>query len=331
MNFLKSFKDRIFSIRENEFETLAMELFHYQSRNNSVYNNYLQKLGVAPETVSCCDEIPYLPVEFFKQHRVVSGKWQEQGIFMSSGTTGQIASKNYIEDMEHYKKVSKHIFESFYGPIDHYHILALLPSYLERGNSSLVYMVDNFINLSLSAYSGFYLSNYKQLADKINELVTNTKKVLLIGVTYALLDLVESFQFDSNNDNLIVMETGGMKGRRKEMIRTQLHEALSKGFRLSSIHSEYGMTELNSQAYALEGGKFQTPPWMKISIRDINDPFHLLPSGHSGGINIIDLSNVSTCAFIETKDLGRQNVDHTFEVLGRFDNTEMRGCNLLIN
>ncbi len=331
MNFLKSFKDRIFSIQECEFEALAMELFNFQSQNNAVYSKYLQKLGVIPETVSSCDEIPFLPIEFFKQHRVVSGEWQEQGIFMSSGTTGQIASKNYIEDLEYYKKVSRSIFESFYGPIDHYHILALLPSYLERGNSSLVYMVDNFIDISLSAYSGFYLSNYKQLVDKLNELTVNTKKVLLIGVTYALLDLVEGFQFDSGNDNLIVMETGGMKGRRKEMIRTQLHKTLSEGFKLHSIHSEYGMTELNSQAYALAEGKFQTPPWMEIKIRDINDPFQVLPAGHSGGINIIDLSNVATCAFIETKDLGRQNTDHTFEVLGRFDNTEMRGCNLLIN
>ena len=331
MNFLKSFKERIFSICDREFEGFALELFDYQSQHNLVYRDYLRRLGVVPKTIGSVDKIPFLPIEFFKYHRVVTGGWQERGIFRSSGTTGQVSSKNYVEDPQFYKKVSARIFEKLYGSLRNYQILALLPSYLERGNSSLVYMVDSFIKASASEHSGFYLSNYEELVDTLNHLTKGTKKVLLIGVTYALLDLVENFEINTDNNNLIVMETGGMKGRRKEMIRQELHQSLSKGFKIETIHAEYGMTELNSQAYALEKGKFQTSPWLRIKIRDVNDPFEMLPPGRSGGINIMDLSNIATCAFIETRDLGKLNADGTFEVLGRFDNSEIRGCNLLVD
>ena len=330
MNFLKSFKERIFSTSELEFESLALELFKYQSRNNLIYREYLQRLGKVPETISDFEEIPFLPIEFFKYHRVTTGEWQEQAIFQSSGTTGQVSSKNYVEDLQFYEKVATRIFETLYGPLEGYHILALLPSYLERGNSSLVYMVNGFIRATASRHSGFYLANFNELADQLNHLIQGTKKVLLIGVTYALLDLVENFEIDTTHANLIVMETGGMKGRRREMIREELHQTLSGGFRLDTIHSEYGMTELTSQAYALEKGKFQLPPWLRVKIRDINDPFSTLPHGRTGGINLIDLANVATCAFIETRDLGKRNADGTFEVLGRFDNSEVRGCNLLV-
>lgn len=330
MNFLKSFKERIFYVNDENFETMALELFEFQRSHNPIYKSYLENLGVVSSAIDRIDKVPFLPIEFFKYHRVTTGSWQEQGIFQSSGTTGQISSKNYMEDLEFYKKVSKNAFEAMYGPLSDYHILALLPSYLERGNSSLVYMVDCFIKASASEYSGFYLSNYDELVDKLNHLNKNPKKVLLIGVTYALLDLVENFQLDPGDNNLLVMETGGMKGRRREMIREELHKKLSKGFNLDTIHSEYGMTELHSQGYASQMGSFQTAPWMRVKIREINDPFSFVPNGSTGGINIIDLANVSTCAFIETSDLGRQNENGTFEVLGRFDNSEMRGCNLMV-
>ena len=330
MNFLKSFKERIFYINDENFETMALELFEFQRRHNPIYKSYLERLGVVSRAIDSIDKIPFLPIEFFKYHRVTTGSWQERGIFQSSGTTGQISSKNYVEDLEFYKKVSTYVFEAMYGPLSDYHILALLPSYLERGNSSLVYMVDCFIKASASKYSGFYLSNYSELVDKLNYLNKNPKKVLLIGVTYALLDLVEGFQLDSGDNNLLVMETGGMKGRRREMIREELHKKLSEGFNLDTIHSEYGMTEVHSQGYARQMGRFQTAPWMRVKIREINDPFSFVHSDSTGGINIIDLANVTTCAFIETRDLGRQNEDGTFEVMGRFDNSEMRGCNLMV-
>ena len=331
MNVLKSFKERIFSIREGEFEDMALELFEFQSEYNPIYKEYLKQLGIVRKSVNEISRIPFLPIEFFKYHRITTGVWQEEGIFQSSGTTGQLSSKNYTEDLKYYKRVASDIFERLYGPLHDYHILALLPSYLERGNSSLVYMVEGFIKASASRDSGFYLANYEELVTKLNSLSQGPKKVLLIGVTYALLDLVENFRINPANTELIVMETGGMKGRRKEMIREELHEILAKGFGLNTIHSEYGMTELNSQAYALENGKFQLPIWLDVVIRDTNDPFATVSEGRSGGINIIDLSNVTTCAFIETRDLGKRNEDGTFEVLGRFDNSELRGCNLLVD
>lgn len=330
MNFLKGFQERIFSVAKGEFEALALELYEFQRRNNPVYKSYLQQLGIMAQPVTDYKKIPFLPIEFFKHHRVTTGEWQEQCIFQSSGTTDQVSSKKYVQDTGFYDSVAIRIFESLYGPLSGYHILALLPSYLERGNSSLVYMVDSFIKASGSEHSGFYLSNYAALAKKLGHLATGNRKVLLIGVTYALLDLVENFEVNTGANNLMVMETGGMKGRRKEMIREELHDILCAGFGLEEIHSEYGMTELTSQAYAGEKGKFRLPPWVRVRVRDINDPFDVLPGGRTGGLNIIDLANVATCAFIETRDLGKLNPDGTVEVLGRFDNSEMRGCNLLV-
>lgn len=325
---LQSFKDTIFKVNENNFETHALDLFKFQFENNPVYNKYVKYLNIDPKQIKSIESIPFLPIDFFKNHVIKTGTWNADNIFESSGTGSQITSKHYIEDTEFYLKVAEKIFTLRYGALDRFHFLALLPSYLERKNASLISMVDFFIKKSLSSFSGFYLNNHEDLVNRQNELQNSEKKVFLIGVTFALLDLSDAYDLQLGNH--IVMETGGMKGRREEMIRKEVHEILKGKFQVEKIHSEYGMTELLSQAYSTEEGKFFSPPWMKVLIRDLNDPFKYLGSNRSGGINVIDLANVHSCAFIETSDLGTLGPDGSFEVLGRFDNSDIRGCNLMI-
>jgi phenylacetate-coenzyme A ligase PaaK-like adenylate-forming protein len=312
----------------NNFETISLEIFKFQAKNNNVYAEFLNHLKVNITAVNKIQEIPFLPIQFFKSHQIIASTQSIQEVFLSSGTTGMQQSKHFVSDISIYKEGFQKGFQHFYGNIEEYTILALLPAYLERNGSSLVYMVNDLIKLSKKAKSGFYLNNLNELAKNLVELDKKGEKVLLIGVSFALLDLVETYQFQLKNT--IIMETGGMKGRRKEMIREELHAILREGFGVEKIHSEYGMTELLSQAYSKGNGLFECPPWMKILTRDTEDALTILPEGKSGGINIIDLANVNSCSFIATQDLGKTYSKGTFEVLGRFDNSDIRGCNLLV-
>ena len=321
MNFL--------DIDKNNFEALAIERFNYQAKNIPVYKDYIKYLGIEPSLVTSLDKIPFLPINFFKTHSVFNPKRQAKITFTSSGTTGLITSKHIVSDLTIYEQSFKLAFEQFYGNIQEYTFLALLPSYLEREGSSLIYMCDRLINWSQKPSSGFYLHNLDELTLKLTELDKDGQKVILIGVSYALLDLIEKQKFQLKNT--IIIETGGMKGQRKEMIKEEFYKILKSGFGVSEIHSEYGMTELLSQAYSRCNGEYQCPNWMKILIRDINDPFCFLEKGKSGGINVIDLANIDSCSFIATQDLGRVNQNETFSILGRFDNSDIRGCNLMVN
>jgi phenylacetate-coenzyme A ligase PaaK-like adenylate-forming protein len=319
----------IFNLNSDEaFDALAVEVFKFQFENNAVYRSFCDLLYKHPSDVKTIEEIPFLPIQFFKSHRVLSSKDKVSLIFSSSGTTGAQASKHYITDLSYYKESFLKGFEHFYGAVSDYAVLALLPSYLERKGSSLIYMANDFIMRSGCPESGFYLDDLDGLAKTLLHLESKEQKTLLIGVSFALLDLIEKHQFKLKHT--IVMETGGMKGRRKELIRKDLHEQLKNGFGLSQIHSEYGMTELLSQAYSMDNIGFQTPPWMKILIRDTEDALSILNRNRTGGINVIDLANVNSCSFIATQDLGKLNEFEGFEVLGRFDNSEVRGCNLMV-
>jgi phenylacetate-coenzyme A ligase PaaK-like adenylate-forming protein len=319
----------IFSIKsETDFAARALAVFHLQYRKNVVYHKFVDGLDVDIEAVNDYREIPFLPIEFFKTHKVVSGNFEPEAVFQSSGTTGMVTSHHFVKDTGLYEQSLTLGFELFFGKPDEYVFLALLPSYLERTGSSLVYMANLLIRLSKDKNSGFYLHDYDKLAAILVKLKKQRKKVVLLGVTYALLDLAE--QFPMNFPELILMETGGMKGKRREMVREELHAILCAGFGVKNIYSEYGMTELLSQAYSKGRGIFSTPPWMKVLIRDINDPLSLVPEGKSGGINVIDLTNIHSCSFIATQDLGKLHDSADFEVLGRFDNSDVRGCNLLI-
>ena len=319
----------IFAIQTpQEFEQKALEVFSYQFENNNVYRSFCDLLYKHPSDIKTIQEIPFLPISFFKSHEVVSSQKETQAIFTSSGTTGSITSKHYVKDLSLYETSFRTGFTQSYGDINDYVILALLPSYLEREGSSLVYMVDHLIKASNHIESGFYLHDYFALSEKLKNLDASGKKVLLIGVSFALLDLIENNSFSLNNT--IVMETGGMKGKRKEMIREELHSILSKGFGVSKIHSEYGMTELLSQAYSKGGGVFTTPSWMKILTRDPEDPLSIAPHSKTGGLNIIDLANINSCSFIATQDLGRVYPNESFSIVGRFDNSDIRGCNLMV-
>lgn len=309
-----------------QFEQLAFEVFQFQFENNTVYRSYCDLLYVHPAQVNKLTQIPFLPIDFFKSKKVISGRLQPEIVFSSSGTTGAITSKHYVAQQELYIKSFTNAFSHFYGDISEYVVLGLLPSYLEREGSSLVYMVNHFIENSGHPQSGFYLHNYDALAQNLRQLDAQGNKVLLIGVSYALLDLVEKHRF--RLQNTIVMETGGMKGRRTEMIRPALHQALKSGFGVPNIHSEYGMTELLSQAYSKGEGRFECPPTMRVFTRDTQDPFAFVWE-QTGGINIIDLSNLYSCSFIATQDLGKVYADGSFEVLGRFDHSDVRGCNLM--
>ncbi len=319
----------IFKIKSiDDFNELTIKIFHFQYKNNIVYREYVKNLGIDVSGVKLVNEIPFLPIEFFKSHKVVSYENPAERIFSSSGTTGMKTSKHLVADLRLYEKSFLKSFSLFYGNPKDFVFLALLPSYIETGGSSLVYMAEKLIHKSKHSESGFYLDEYKNLKSTLLNLKNKNKKTILLGVTYALLDMAEKYPI--NFPPLIVMETGGMKGRRKEMVREELHSVLAKGFGVNNIHSEYGMTELLSQAYSKGDGVFNCPPWMKVIIRDINDPFANVKNGKTGGINIIDLANLYSCSFIETKDLGKILSDDSFEILGRFDNSDVRGCNLLI-
>ncbi|EHQ28935.1 acyltransferase [Mucilaginibacter paludis] len=322
-------KQQVFSIsNNNQLHAVALQVFRHQAINCAVYNRFLTGLGTDINAVHHISQIPFLPIEFFKSHPVLSTNAPAQVTFTSSGTTGMITSSHLVSDVSWYEDSFRKAFALFYGDIASYTVLALLPSYLEREGSSLIYMAADLIRQSNNPDSGFYLYNHQELYNQLVKQREAGKPTLLIGVTFALLDFIEHYAI--HFPELIVMETGGMKGRRKEMIREELHHALSNGFGVDMIHSEYGMTELLSQAYSNGEGIFACPPWMKIMIRDTNDPFTNLPEGITGGINIIDLANINSCSFLATQDLGRVQADGTFEVLGRFDNSDIRGCNLLI-
>lgn len=321
--------DEIFSVKKaHEFNDAALWIFNYQAENNKVYKEYLFHLGVNVSTIKRVEDIPFLPIDFFKSHKVITGEQKPLKTFYSSGTTGSDRSKHLITDISVYETSFTKSFEKHYGQIEDHCILALLPTYLDNESSSLVYMVDHLIKKSNHPDSGFYLDNMDDLAGKLKKLSSENKHVLLLGVSYALIDLAEQFPMDLSN--VIIMETGGMKGKRKELTKKELHAYLSSRFQVKSIHSEYGMTELLSQAYSKENGQFTTPPWMKILIRDTYDPFNYLEEGKSGGINVIDLANINSCSFIETKDLGKIHTNGKFEILGRFDFSDIRGCNLLV-
>lgn len=317
---------------QTDFNNIALEIFNFQAINNLVYRDFIHLLGIEIKSIKKIEQIPFLPVSFFKNKKIIANKEKIQQIFYSSGTTSTQKSKHYVTDLELYKKSFSLGFKHFYGNIGDYVVLALLPNYLEQKNSSLVYMVNELINKTNNKESGFYLNNLDELVEKLLFLNNKNKKILLIGVSFALLDLIEKPQFFQklNNKNIIIMETGGMKGKRKEIIRKSLHKKLKRGFGVTKIHSEYGMTELLSQAYSINNGIFKTPPWMQILISDTEDALSILPYKKAGTINIIDLANYNSCSFIATQDLGRLTKHDSFEVLGRFDNSDIRGCNLMI-
>jgi phenylacetate-coenzyme A ligase PaaK-like adenylate-forming protein len=324
-----SMQETIFNIKSNEqFTKAALEVFKHQFKNNKVYRSFCDLINRHPSDVTKVAQIPFLPIEFFKLREVLSSTEKVEETFTSSGTTGSVTSKHFVTDINFYKQSYLNGFAHFYGNIEEYTVLALLPNYLERNGSSLVFMVDDLIGKSKNSESGFYLNNLDELAKKLINLDKKGRKILLIGVSFALLDLIEKHQFKLKNT--IIMETGGMKGRRKELIRNELHQLLQDGFGVAEIHSEYGMTELLSQAYSKGNGVFETPPWMKILTRDTEDALTILPTEKAGGINIIDLANYNSCSFIATQDLGKVYQNGTFEIIGRFDNSDIRGCNLMV-
>jgi len=310
-----------------QFKQHALELFKYQYENNTVYRSYCDLINNANSEVNEVHEIPFLPIQFFKSHTVSCVSKAPDKIFLSSKTTGQIASRHFVNDLKIYHKSFEKGFNGFYGSIKNYAILALLPSYLERENSSLVYMANHLIDQSKHPLSGFYLDEWDQLVNTLQKLEKEGQKTILLGVTFALLTLIEKKKLNLNNT--IIMETGGMKGMRKELVREALHSLFKKGFGVKNIHSEYGMTELMSQAYSKDNGLYNCPPWMKVLIRSTDDPFEIIQEEKTGALNIIDLANIESCAFIATQDLGKTHKDGSFEVLGRFDNAEIRGCNLI--
>jgi hypothetical protein len=374
-------KQKVLNLKAQDFDDLALEIFRFQAEHNLIYKKYLQHLNIQTDTIKTIEQIPFLPIEFFKTQTVVTGNNPIKTIFESSGTTGQNTSRHHVADSDFYLEIAEQIFEKFYGKLVDFQILALLPSYLERNNSSLVYMVEHFIKKSNNPNSGFFLNDYEKLAKVLKNGQESSPigggggYTLLIGVTFGLLDFAESdvdLSFLKDRKDLIVMETGGMKGRRKELLREEVHEILTKAFHVDSIHSEYGMTELLSQGYSSGEGVFELPVSMKILFRDVNDPFSYVQNARSGGINVIDLANIDSCCFIETKDLGvvvrdsmfdvrgdrrfgselssnllvktptkaetessvASNIESRtskFKILGRFDNSDIRGCNLMIN
>jgi hypothetical protein len=318
---------KVFGVNRDNLAALALEVFAFQSSYNPVYKEYLEALQVSPSSVSSIEQIPFLPVRFFKTRDVQTTSFEPVTVFESSGTTGSINSRHRIRDLSLYEESFGKGFELFYGPVNDWCIIGLLPSYLERKNSSLVYMVDKLIRLSGHPQSGFYLNEYAQLFSLLAELEKRKQKTLLIGVTFALLDFAE--QYPLALTYTVIMETGGMKGRREEMIRAEVHDRLKAAFQLPVIHSEYGMTELLSQAYSKGEGIFSCPPWMKLLARDEEDPFVVKQTG-KGTLNIIDLANIYSCSFIATDDAGHLFPDGSFEVLGRIDGSDLRGCSLMV-
>jgi hypothetical protein len=316
--------------QDHDFSEKALAMFRFQCDNNAVYKRYINALNCDVAKVSAIDQIPFMPISFFKQFNITSTTFKPQIIFESSGTTGMATSRHLVKDVQLYEQSFMTAFKAFYGPVEDYCILGLLPSYLERNSSSLVYMVQQMIEAGKHPLSGFYLYNFEELYHKLQQLQAAGQKTLLIGVTYALLDFSEAFPI--RLDHTVVMETGGMKGRKKEILRTEVHNQLKVAFGVDQIHSEYGMTELLSQAYAYRDGFFQTPYWMKVVLREEDDPLAITTTTKkqvSGAINVIDLANIYSCSFIATDDIGRLHPDGSFEVLGRMDNSDIRGCSLL--
>jgi Acyl-protein synthetase, LuxE len=312
-----------------EFDELALAVFTFQYKYNAFYRRYCSLIGKEFSAVSKISDIPFLPIQFFKNQMLKTGEWAPEIVFSSSGTTGTTTSQHFCRDVDFYKHIARQGFEQFYGKVENFCVLGLLPSYLERSGSSLIAMVDDFIKLSQSPKSGFFLNEHAELADILRGQRKAHLPTLLIGVSFGLLDFIEQYTIDF--PELIVMETGGMKGRRREMIRAELHEQMSKGFGVSTIHSEYGMTELFSQGYSKGNGIFEPSSTLSVLSREINDPLSIQAKmGKLGILNIIDLGNLDTCSFIATDDLGRVFEDGSFEVLGRLDNSDMRGCNLLV-
>jgi hypothetical protein len=328
--FLRQFD----ALNVKNFQEFALALFQYQSKYNLVYKRYIDALNVNVDAISDLCSIPFLPIEFFKQHKIITkpeGIESFDAIFESSGTGSGVTSRHFVPDLKHYLSHAQDIFERQYNGLKDFVILALLPSYLEREGSSLVAMIDDFIKITESSDSGFYLNDLDELVQKVKELKASNsrKKIIIWGVSFALLDLAENHKVDFSN--CIIMETGGMKGRRKEITREELHRILCNGLNVNTIHSEYGMTELLSQCYSSGNGVFQPSHSMKILVREVNDPFSIkFSSKRSGGLNVIDLANIDSCAFIETQDVGFVNEDGSFKVQGRFDNSDIRGCNLMV-
>jgi phenylacetate-coenzyme A ligase PaaK-like adenylate-forming protein len=328
LDTFKSFESQLYAANDSSFEDIALQLFRFQAENNAVYKTFLQNLGVKSDKIRSLYAIPFMPVSFFKHHVIKSASWTAETVFESSSTTGSTPSCHHIKNIRFYLEHAEKCFEYFFGKITDYNFLALLPSYLERKNSSLVAMLDYFIRRSGSSHSGFYLHNIPTLVSDLEKLKQNGKKTILWGVTFALLDIAETISPDLSH--CLIFETGGMKGRRMEITRQELHKTLKKGLNTSIIYSEYGMTELMSQAYTRGGERFFCPPWMKIIGRDIFDPLEKGLQNQTAGINIIDLANRHSAAFIETEDLGRVFEDNSFEILGRLDNSDVRGCNLMV-
>lgn len=328
--FESNFTDLLGKIRsEQEFNDLAIRIFYHQARQNPIYSKYLQFLRIKPESVQHCHNIPFLPVESFRRHRVFTGDGPEQLVFGSSGTTGRDQSRHFVKDPEIYRWSFLQSFRLFLGEPGDYTIVALLPSYEERSDSSLIFMMRELIQQSGNPLSGFYLEKREDMPSLVRDLDGSGEKVLLLGVSFALLDLAAKGPF--RLQNTLIAETGGMKGRRTEITREELHKILCHAFGVESVFSEYGMTELLSQAWSQGKGVFSCPPWMRVVIRETDDPFAVAPAGKTGGINVIDLANLHSCCFIATQDLGKLHANGAFEVLGRFDNSDVRGCNLMID
>lgn len=325
---LQDVQQYISSINEHSFKKIALSLFQYHFSQNPIYSAFCKALKINSRQITFVNQIPFLPVSFFKNHKITTHQFNPLTIFESSGTTGLETSRHYVSHIELYEKSFVEGFRYFFGDPQKYVILSLLPSYLERNNSSLVYMMDHLIRLTGNPVSGFYLHEHEKLYSTLSQLSISGKKTILLGVSFALLDFSEKYRM--NFPELIIVETGGMKGRRKEMTRKELHYTLKNSFGVKTIHSEYGMTELLSQAWSHGNGKFQSPPWMKILIRDPNDPFSFLTAGKTGGINVVDFANAFSCPFIATDDLGMLNENGSFEIIGRFDIASVRGCNTMI-
>lgn len=323
---MKTIIDSIFDIQtDHDFERVAIEVFRYQYENIEVYKKFVD--GINCPFPTCSDEIPFLPISAFKNHEVCIHSASTQKVFQSSGTTGFNRSKHFVQDLGLYERSFRKTYQNQIGAPKGQIIIALLPNYLDQGDSSLVYMVENLISDSEDENSGFYLDKIDELAGKVKALKASGKQIVLFGVSYALLDLAE---LQPDLSGVTIIETGGMKGRRKEMLKEELHEVLSNAFNVKHISSEYGMTELLSQAYLDKEGGFKTPPWMKVLIREVNDPGSYLKNEKTGGINVIDLANFHSCSFIATQDLGKLT-ENGFKIMGRYDNADIRGCNLLVN
>lgn len=325
----------IFSIKtKDQFVKKTLDVFRFQSLHNPVYKKYIEQIGIVnPGEIKNILKIPFLPIEFYKRHKIISSSEKTPIVFFSSGTSGMERSKHYVQHVSIYQKSFCKCFELFYGNIKQYALLAMLPGYYENKNSSLIYMMMELIKQTKNKYSGFYNTKDDNIIQVIHFLLENKQKVILFGVSFALLEFSLSFASHvgkrNKKNNLLVIETGGMKNKQKEMTRSELHKILCERFKVKKIHSEYGMTELLSQAYSKGNGIFKCPPWMRVFVRDVNDPYRILPPKKTGALNIIDLANIYSCSFIATQDLGKLYSDGSFEVLGRMDNSDMRGCNLM--